>query len=80
MRKKHPKQEFRAGSPPNFTPCAEFCMKVTTKQDLNSPVLQFGAPPAIDSGEAKIRTASWENVDKHGLRNTKLHLSVFQMT
>ena len=21
----------------------------------NSPVLQFGAPPAIDSGEAKIR-------------------------
>ena len=30
----------------------------------NSPVLQFGAPPAIDSGEAKRRTASWENVDK----------------
>ena len=30
----------------------------------NSPVLQFGAPPAIDSGEAKMRTASWENVDK----------------
>ena len=27
---------------------------------LNSPVLQFGAPPAIDSGEAKMRIASWE--------------------
>ena len=30
----------------------------------NSAVLQFCAPPAIDSGEAKMRTASWENVDK----------------
>ena len=28
----------------------------------NSPDLQFGAPPVIDSGEAKIRTASWENI------------------
>ena len=28
---------------------------------FNSPVLQFGAPPAIDSGEAKMCTASWEN-------------------
>ena len=47
---------------------------------LNSPVLQFGAPPAIDSGEAKICTASRENVNKHMARNTKLHLSMFQMT
>ena len=31
---------------------------------VNCPVLQFGAPPAIDSGEAKVGTASWENVDK----------------
>ena len=30
----------------------------------NSPILQFGAPPAIDLGEAKMRTASWENVNK----------------
>ena len=30
----------------------------------NSPVLQFGEPPAINSGEAKMCTASWENVDK----------------
>ena len=35
------------------------------QRNHNSPVLQFGAPPAIDSGEVKIRTASWENVDKH---------------
>ena len=47
--------------------------------ERNSPVLQFVAPPAIDSGEAKIRTASWENVDKYMMRNTKLHLSMFQM-
>ena len=33
-------------------------------QLFNCPVLQFGAPPAIDSGEAKMCTASWENVDK----------------
>ena len=46
----------------------------------NSPVLQFGGPPAIDSGEAKISTASWKNVYKHMLRNIKLHLSMFQMT
>ena len=37
---------------------------LTKKTPNNSPVLQFGAPPAIDSGEAKMRTASWENVDK----------------
>ena len=46
----------------------------------NSPVLQFGAPPAINSREAKIRTASWENVDKQMPRNTKLDMSMFQMT
>ena len=47
---------------------------------MNSPVSQFGAPPAIDSEEAKICTPSWENVDKHMPRNLKLHLSMFQMT
>ena len=47
---------------------------------FNSPVLQFGEPPAIDSGEAKICTASWENVDKQMQHNTKLHMSMFQMT
>ena len=31
---------------------------------FNSPVLQFGAPSVIDSGEAKIYTPSWENIDK----------------
>ena len=31
-------------------------------------------------GEAKIRTASWENVDKQMPRNTKAHKSKFQMT
>ena len=46
----------------------------------NSPILQFGAQPAIDSGEAKVRTASWEIVDKQMLRNTNLHMSMFQMT
>ena len=30
----------------------------------NFPVSQLGAPLAIDSGEAKMRTASWENVNK----------------
>ena len=34
------------------------------RRKYNSPVLQFGAPPAIDSGEAKMHIASWENVDK----------------
>ena len=42
----------------------------------NSSVLQFGVPPAIDSGEAKICTASWENVDKQMPLNTKLHKHV----
>ena len=47
----------------------------------NSPILQCGAPPAIDSGETKICTASWGNVDKHQMpRSTKLHLSFFQMS
>ena len=46
----------------------------------NSPVLQFGAPPAINSREAKVRTASWENVDKQMPRDTKLHMSMFQKT
>ena len=42
----------------------------------------IGAPPAINSGdqEAKIRTASWENVNKQMLHNMKLHMSMFQMT
>ena len=31
---------------------------------MNSPVLQSARPRAVDSGEAKMRTASWENVDK----------------
>ena len=38
----------------------------------NSPVLQSARPRAVDSGEAKMRTASWENVDKqmpHKIRN-----------
>ena len=30
----------------------------------NSPVLQSARPRAVDSGEAKMRTASWGNVDK----------------
>ena len=47
------------------------CIKIDSAL-YNSPVLQFGAPPAIDSGEAKMRTASWENVDKQMPRNTKL--------
>ena len=38
---------------------------------LNSPVLQSARPRAVDSGEAKMRTASWENVDKQMPRNTK---------
>ena len=46
----------------------------------NSSILQFGAPPAIDSGEAKICTVSWENVNKQMLCNRKLHMSMFQMT
>ena len=38
----------------------------------NSPVLQSARRPrAVDSGEAKMRTASWENVDKQMPRNTK---------
>ena len=37
----------------------------------NSPVLQSARPRAVDSGEAKMRTASWENVDKQMPRNTK---------
>ena len=37
----------------------------------NSPVLQSACPRAVDSGEAKMRTASWENVDKQMQRNTK---------
>ena len=41
---------------------------------MNSPALQFGAPSAIDSGEAKIRTASWENVDKH------MHATKYKIT
>ena len=32
-------------------------------EGLYSPVLQFSAPPVIDSGEAKMCTASWENFD-----------------
>ena len=55
-------------------------MIVTNLAYLNSPVLHFGAPPAIDSEEVKIRTESWENVDKYMPRNMKLHLSMFQMT
>ena len=47
---------------------------------LSSTILQFGAPPAIDSGEAKICTASWENVNKQMPQNRKLHLSMFQIT
>ena len=31
---------------------------------IDSPVLQSARPRAVDSGEAKMRTASWENVDK----------------
>ena len=34
------------------------------REVLNSPVLQFGTTPAIVSGEAKICTVSWENVNK----------------
>ena len=41
---------------------------------MNSPVLQFGAPPAIDSGEAKICNASWENVNKH------MHATKYKIT
>ena len=49
----------------------EFLLRVRTNilvkhppDDINSPVLQSARPPAVDSGEAKMRTASWENVDK----------------
>ena len=41
---------------------------------VTSLILLFynsGAPPAIDSGEAKNRTASCENVDKLMPNNTK---------
>ena len=31
---------------------------------INLPVLQSARPRAVDSGEAKMSTASWENVDK----------------
>ena len=47
-----------------------------------SPWSQFSIPilSAIDSGGAKMRTTSRENVDKQILRNTKLHMRMFQMT
>ena len=38
---------------------------------FDSPVLQSARPRAVDSGEAQMRTASWENVDKQMPRNTK---------
>ena len=37
---------------------------IFTHLSSNSPVLQSARPRTVDSGEAKIRTASWENVDK----------------
>ena len=38
--------------------CGEAHIKSPTFiQSINSPVLQFSAPPVIDSGEAKIHTA-----------------------
>ena len=46
----------------------------------NSHVKQLSAPPAVDSAQAKMQTASWENVHKQMPRNTKLHISMFQMT
>ena len=50
------------------------------KNYYNSPVLQFGALPAFNSVEAKIHTVLWEDVDKQMAGNTKLHMSMFQMT
>ena len=49
------------------------CIILTIISDAasNSPVLQSARPRAVDSGEAKMRTASWENVDKQMPRNTK---------
>ena len=38
--------------------------QVDSDANGNSPVLQSARPRAVDSGEAKMRTASWENVDK----------------
>ena len=38
---------------------------------INSPVLQSARPRAVDSGEAKMRTASRENVDKQMPRNLR---------
>ena len=38
---------------------------------MNSPILHFGAPPAI-RGQSHTMTASWKNVDKHMPRNTKI--------
>ena len=43
---------------------------------FNSPILQFSAPPTIDSGESRMRNASWENVHKQMPRYTKLHIHV----
>ena len=37
---------------------------VLQSKPVNSPVLQSPRPRVVDSGEAKMRTASWENVDK----------------
>ena len=51
--------------PISFPPRAFPTNKQTNKQNnMNSPVLQSARPRAVDSGEAKMRTASWENVDK----------------
>ena len=49
----------------NFFQTSSANPKIRVKQSLiNSPVLQSVRPRAVDSGEAKMRTASWENVDK----------------
>ena len=45
--------------------------EIVFETEYNSPVLQSARPRAVDSGEAKMRTASWENVDKQMPRNTE---------
>ena len=45
--------------------------KCVVKHTPNSPVLRIPRPRAVHLGEAKMRTASWENVNKQMPRNMK---------
>ena len=52
-----------------------FCNSTTDTQPpyINSPILQFSVPLAIDSGEAKIRTASWEKMSTNKCRAIRIY-------